>query len=173
MKHKALIIVLFLFFSIVGTVLIYSNPHPRGYDASNISPERVKELLDSNPPETVAQLFTIVDALHRFSRDNNSYPLSLYSAEKGFVYDSHYTNKNKESWINGLVPAYLPNLPTSDIPNMKNQATFIYRSNGGYFMLLARNLEDCLWVKNNFKELLYEPTGRCMGFGVWTSRARN
>lgn len=170
MKYKAHTVALFLFLSTIGIFLIYSDPHPRGFDASNISPERVKELLQSNPPETVSQLFTIVDALHRFSRDNDSYPISAHVANKGFIFISHHTNKY--SWINGLVPTYLPNLPVSDIPDTTDQPTFIYRSNGGYFILLARNPEDCLWVKNNFRELLYEPTGDCIGYGVWTSRAR-
>lgn len=171
MKYKAPTLALFLFLSTISIFLIYSDPHPRGFNASNISPERVKELLKSNPPETVSQLFTIVDGLHRFSIDNKRYPSSIQDPYNGFILTSYKNSTDKLNWIPGLVPAYLPSLPMSDIPNMPSEAMFVYRSNGGYFMLLARSSNDCLWVKHNFKELVYDSEGECLGFGIWTKNA--
>lgn len=173
MNDKTLVtgmsLLLLLFF--LGIILAGTHHHPQGFNASNISPERVQKLYRSNPPETVKELLEIVEALHKYSKTNNSYPKSLYDAQLGFILTSYKNAKRKHHWIEGLVPTFLPSLPESDIPQAPHEATFIYRSNGGYFMILARNPEDCLWVRKFFNELLYDSTGECLGYGIWTSRA--
>lgn len=143
-----------------GIFLTTLPSHPKEFGATNISPERVDELYKSNPPDTVKELFEIVKALHHYSKDNLSYPKSDFI----FMIDSI----KKDDWIKGLVPKYLPRLPNRPTPHVPNEATFIYKSNGGYFMILARHPEDCQWVKQNFSELLYSTEDQCTGFGVWT-----
>lgn len=144
-----------------GFFLFSVKPHPRGFSATNISPERVAELYKSNPPESVKELFRIVEALYVYIKDHESYPKSDFLLKLDSL--------EEDQWIKGIVPTYLQNLPNKAAPHMSDEALFIYKSNGGYFMILARHPDDCLWVKQYFSELLYDPEGECVGFGVWTT----
>lgn len=142
-----------------GNVLIPPERHTRG----TIGLEKPSV---SHFEQRVADLDAIRQALERYYKDNDKYPVSA-----GF--DGLYTQWGNQgsNWITGLTPAYLDNLPRDPRKVDDPEKQYYYKSNGKGYKLIGHAPEDCLRVRGKHPELI-DPKRNCWAYGFWTEDAK-
>lgn len=115
------------------------------------------------PPVRVQHLTSIRDALTAYHQVHGRYPESTSG------WDGRYSNwgHSTPTWINGLVPEYLPELPRDPRNHSDPSQQYLYHSDGQNFKLIAHGAEDSEQVTLHAPDL-GDPVRPGWAYGFWT-----
>ena len=125
----------------------------------------------SNEPKRFAQrkrdLAQINAALKAYHQRYGSYPVS-----KGFDGINSAWGNNSETWISGLAPEFIRELPRDPALSPDSIPQYLYQSDGKDYKLIAHGtLPSCTYAALRNPELI-DPRRDCWAFGYWSEGAR-
>ncbi len=115
----------------------------------------------------LSDLVEITKALELYHKDHLRYPIS-----KDSKWSSAKTvdPTQEREWIEGLVPKYLPYVPTDPEASSRLFRQYIYKSNGTDYKILVNETDEVHMVKYHFPDLV-DPKRENDSFGFWSSGA--
>lgn len=121
-------------------------------------------------PLRIKNLREIAIALEKYKKTNKQYPLS---SQSGKEWDSLITRTGEVnfSWITGLAPEYIKELPRDPRQDNNSKHQYAYKSDGAHYKLIALNPDDCKYVKNIAPIYIDSHRAGC-NYGVWTPSAK-
>jgi type II secretion system protein G len=118
--------------------------------------------------KAVSELGELRTAIETYQIDNGTYPAS--SGAWGGLYTCWGTASG--SWIQGLVPQYIPTLPREPTGTTDCDKHYIYASNGTDYKLIWHNAEGCSTLQSTYPSLRdpvrVTPPGSC-AIGYWSA----
>lgn len=127
------------------------------------------EPLNSFTPQRIGDLTRMVWALEKYKRDHRNYPISMEGGRKW----SRLINVSGEfnhHWIEGLVPAYMEELPQDPRRDNNIDHQYAYKSDGANYKLIASHPDDCEQIAQILPNII-DSKRACRAYGFWTVRA--
>ncbi len=121
----------------------------------------------SRTAKRVADLSQLQKALELYYSENNAYPVSPSDSQGPWAGITSCWGPDTALYIPGLVPTYLPKLPTDPKNSADCDKQYIYNSNGTDYKLIAHNAEDILDVIAKYPNLV-DPGRPTWAFGNWS-----
>ena len=127
-------------------------------------PNSPSKNVDELAHQQLEDLTAIKQALSSYYEKYGNYP-------KSQGWDGLYTHLGQasETWIHGIVPEFIDQLPRDPRENTSPYTQYLYKSNGSDYKLISENG----FLAGKVDKRFVDPQRMAHAFGYWTSKARN
>lgn len=158
----------------ISALLIFiaacSSEKPSGDTAVTPTTEIPVIIVEDDPFAILSDLGKVAYSLEKYKMRYRQYPIS---PGKGTEWGTLYTRSaaDQSSWIEVLLPEFIPELPVDPRNNDEDFQHYMYLSNGANYKLIAVTPSDFREVTARYPNVI-DPVRPGSAYGYWTLNAR-